>query len=164
MVFVNGLVCYSFAVLVEASLSDQNIWNTVKQHVNFDDMMSSLLLEQDQRQIRKETQDRLKIVSGPAKPLETEVGSVEEESLVENPIRVDMLATIWSSIVNIIPRARYFVGQSEEFFSTALFVFRSVAGRSPHDVMFSTHMKQWTAVLLDHNTEEVNDEKLACRN
>ncbi|CAG8135950.1 unnamed protein product [Penicillium salamii] len=154
MVFVNGLVCYSFAVLVEASLSDQNIWNTVKQHVNFDDMMSSLLLEQDQRQIRKETQDRLKIVSGPAKPLETEVGSVEEESLVENPIRVDMLATIWSSIVNIIPRARYFVGQSEEFFSTALFVFRSVAGRSPHDVMFSTHMKQWTAVLLDHNTEE----------
>ncbi|CAG7920692.1 unnamed protein product [Penicillium olsonii] len=153
----NSLVCYSFAVLAEGSLRDQNIWDTVKQHVEFDVLIESLLLDESQREVRREILERLKIISGPSKLQETEKESANGVNPVENPIRIDMLATIWSSIVNIIPKARGFVGQSEEFFTAALFIFRSVAQRSPRDVMFSQYIKQWTAVLLEHNTAEVSD-------
>lgn len=153
-----GLVCNSFAVLVEGSLRDPNVWDAVKDHVQFDMLITSLLLDESDKPIRRDILERLKILSGPLKPLHvaTKLVHGEEPAIAENPLRIDMLATIWSSFVRIIPKAREYASQSEEFFTGALWIFRSVAQRSPCDMMFSEYMKQWVDVLLEHDTEEVS--------
>lgn len=100
--------------------------------------------------------ERLKIMSGPVKPLNMQMKLANEASpIAENPLRIDMLAAIWSSVVRVIPKALEHVSQSEEFFVAALWMFRSVAERSPRDIIFSEYLKQWSDVLLDHKTEEV---------
>lgn len=153
-----GLVCNSFAVLVEGSLRDPNVWDAVKNHVQFDKLITSLLLDESEKPIRRDILERLKMISGPLKPLQvaTKLAHTEDPAIAENPLRIDMLATIWSSFVRIIPNAREHASQSEEFFTGALWIFRSVAQRSPCDMMFSEYMKQWTDVLLEHDTEEVS--------
>jgi ubiquitin carboxyl-terminal hydrolase 34 len=157
-----SLVCNCFAVLVEASLRDRNVWNAVQQHARFDELISSLLLEESRIPIRKEVMERLKIISGPLKPLNMRINLTHENSpIAQNPLRIDMLATIWSSVARVIPKTLEHVSQSEEFLYAALWIFRSVAERSPRDVNFSDYLKQWSAILLDHKTEEVCN--LNCR-
>lgn len=153
-----SLVCSSFAVLIEGSLRDPEVWNAVKNHVQFDMLITSLLLDEREKLIRRDILERLKIISGPLKPLHvaTKLAHAEEPAIAENPLRIDMLATIWNSIVRIIPKAREHATQSEEFFTGALWIFRSVAQRSCCEMMFNEYMKQWTDVLLEHDTEEVS--------
>jgi ubiquitin carboxyl-terminal hydrolase 34 len=163
-----SLVCNSFAVLVEASLRDQNVWNSVQQHADFDELISSLLLEESRTPVRKEIMERFKIMSGPLKPLNMRMSLTNEDSpIAENPLRIEMLATVWRSIVRVIPKALEYVNQSEEFLIVALCIFRSVAERSPRDVIFGDYLKQWSTILLDHKTEEVCDfeggRKASCR-
>lgn len=154
--FTRNLVCHSFGILVEGSLRDQNIWNTVKAQVNFDSLVSSLLLCENDRPVRRDIVERLKMLAGTVKSKQMPASpSSEELSTNESPLRIDMLATIWSAFVNNIPQTCGVANQSEEFFTASLFIFSSVAERSPRDVVLSEYMKEWTAVLLEHETKEV---------
>jgi hypothetical protein len=54
--------------------------------------------------------------------------------------------------------------QSREFFAVALAVFRSVAERSPHDVIFAEYLFQWSETMLSHETEEVCRIRRSLRN
>lgn len=160
-----NLVCQSFGILIEGSLRDQNIWNAVKAHVNFDALLSSLLLCEKDRSARRDIVERLKMLAGPVKPKQMATSPpTDEPPLNENPLRIDMLATIWSAFVNNIPQTCDLASQSEEFFTAALFIFSSVAEKSPRDVVLSEYMKEWTTVLLEHETKEVITLWPVCQN
>lgn len=151
-----SLICNSFAVLVEGSLRDLNVWNAVKQHAQFDRLILSLLLEENRKPIRTDILERLKIICGPLKPFKLSTKKPEMETpTMENPNRIDMLATLWSSFLQVIPRTVEHVPQSEEFFHAALWMFRTVAQKSPRDLIFNEYLQQWSAVMLTHQTEEV---------
>lgn len=151
-----SLVCNSFAVLVEGSLRDINVWNAVKQHAQFDGLILSLLLEEKRKPIRTDILERLKIICGPLKPFKLSMQKLDTESpAAENPNRIDMLATLWSSFLQVIPKTLEHVPQSEEFFNAALWMFRVVAQKSPRDLIFNEYLQQWSAVMLTHQTEEV---------
>ncbi|KAJ5336162.1 Protein of unknown function DUF3517 [Penicillium brevicompactum] len=153
--FTRNLVCHSFGILIEGSLRDQNIWNTVKAQVNFDSLVSSLLLCENDRPVRRDIVERLKMLAGTVKSKQMPASpSSGELPTKESPLRIDMLATIWSAFVNNIPQTCEVANQSEEFFTASLFIFSSVAERSPRDVVLSEYMKEWTAVLLEHETKE----------
>ncbi|KAJ5964740.1 uncharacterized protein N7479_004616 [Penicillium vulpinum] len=150
-----SLICNSFAVLVEGSLRDLNVWNAVKQHAKFDGLILSLLLEEKRKPIRTDILERLKIMCGPLKPFKLPIKKPDTESPpVENPNRIDMLATLWSSFLQVIPKTLEHVPQSEEFFNAALWMFRAIAQRSPGDLIFNEYLQQWSAIMLTHQTEE----------
>ncbi|KAI1835108.1 hypothetical protein DTO006G1_6636 [Penicillium roqueforti] len=150
-----SLICNSFAVLVEGSLRDLNVWNAVKQHAQFDRLILSLFLEENRKPIRTDILERLKIICGPLKPFKLSTKKPEMETpTMENPNRIDMLATLWSSFLQVIPRTVEHVPQSEEFFHAALWMFRTVAQKSPRDLIFNEYLQQWSAVMLTHQTEE----------
>ncbi|CRL25236.1 Peptidase C19, ubiquitin carboxyl-terminal hydrolase 2 [Penicillium camemberti] len=150
-----SLVCNSFAVLVEGSLRDINVWKAVKQHAQFDGLILSLLLEEKRKPIRTDILERLKIICGPLKPFKLSMQKLDTESpAAENPNRIDMLATLWSSFLQVIPKTLEHVPQSEEFFNAALWMFRVVAQKSPRDLIFNEYLQQWSAVMLTHQTEE----------
>jgi ubiquitin carboxyl-terminal hydrolase 34 len=158
-----NLICGSFAVLVEASLRDPNVWNAAKQHAQFDSLILSLLLEEKRKPIRTDILERLKIICGPLKPFKLSVKKPDTESpTVENPNRIDMLATLWSSFLQVIPKTVEHVPQSEEFFNAALWMFRAVAQKSPRDLIFNEYLQQWSAIMLTHQTEEVSSPPKAC--
>ncbi|KAJ5788202.1 hypothetical protein N7457_003192 [Penicillium paradoxum] len=150
-----GLICNSFAVLVEGSLRDINVWNAVKQHAKFDELILSLLLEETRKSIRTDILERLKIVCGPLKPFKLSMKKIDvESSVAENPNRIDMLATLWSSILQVIPKTIEHVPRSEEFFNASLWLFRTIAQKSPGDVVFNEYLRQWSGVMLTHQTQE----------
>ncbi|KAJ5143206.1 Protein of unknown function DUF3517, partial [Penicillium bovifimosum] len=150
-----SLICNSFAVLVESSLRDNNVWNVVKQHAQFDDLITTLLLEETRESIRTEIVERLKIICGPLKPVKLSMKENEAGSpTAEEPNRIDMLATIWASFLQVIPKTVEYASQSEEFFSAALWMLRTIAHRSPRDLVFNEYLQQWSTVMLSHRTEE----------
>ncbi|KAJ5446004.1 Peptidase C19 ubiquitin carboxyl-terminal hydrolase 2 [Penicillium cf. griseofulvum] len=150
-----GRTCPADPPAVEGSLRDLNVWNAVKQHVQFDGLIQSLLLEEHRKPIRTDILERLKIICGPLKPFKLSVKKPDTESpTAENPNRVHMLATLWSSFLQVIPKSVDHVPQSEEFFNAALWMFRAVAQKSPGDLIFNDYLRQWSAVMLTHQTEE----------
>lgn len=154
------LICYSFAVLVEGSLCASNFWNATKQQARFEQLILGLLLEERRQPVRNEAAERIKMVCGPPKqPKQLEKTVNEEtqtEAPAETPARIDMLATVWNAFVQTIPQAPKYANQSAEFFRVAPWVFRSVAEKSPRDVMFSVYLRQWSKVMFSHRTDEVS--------
>lgn len=149
----------SFAVLVQGSMCQSSFWNAVKQEVQFDQLIFALLLEESRQSVRNEVSERIKLISTPSKrPKQQERpvgGEMETESQQETPTRIDMLATVWNAFVEAIPQAPEHASQSAEFFTVALWLFRSVAEKSPRDVIFSDYLRRWSEVMFSHRTEEV---------
>lgn len=160
-----GLICNSFAVLVEASLRDHTFWTTLKGSIAFNELVKSLLLEQRHQPSRNDVAERIKKACGLPKPSkQSPNGKVGEEAVVsvystQNPSHIDMLATIWQSLVNIIPHSLYYATQSAELFKVSLSVFQSVTGSTHCDATLDRYVDEWSEVLfqrLDQRTEEVS--------
>ncbi|KAJ5605623.1 hypothetical protein N7510_008404 [Penicillium lagena] len=155
---IQRLICNSFGVLIEGSLSDQKFWSAVKQHVKFDELLCSLLLEECRQPIRHEIAERIKMTCSPSKSFKQSAKLTTEDpqnpSPLDKPARIDMLAIIWSAFVQDIPKTTEHASQSAEFFRTALWVLQSVAEKSPRDLIFGDYVKQWSEIMLSHRTEE----------
>lgn len=153
------LICASFAVFIQGPMCDGAFWNAVRQEVQFDQLTSALLLEESRQTVRNEVSERIKLISSPSKkPKQVEKPDDEEmetEFPADVPTRIEMLATIWNAFVQTIPQAPKFASQSAEFFKVALWLFRSVAEKSPRDAVFSDYLKRWSEVMFSHRTEEV---------
>ena len=156
------LICNSFAVLTEGSVRDLGFWEAIKQQAQFDELLRSLLLEEHRQPIRKGIAENIAVTCSPSKLLRKpskSVGSDTQEtqgaSASDNPIRIEILATIWGAFVKTFPVTLDHARQCQEFFEIANLVFRSVAERSPHDLAFSEYLKQWSVTMLRHRTEEV---------
>lgn len=153
------LISCSFGILMEGSMRDSKFWNAVKQEVQFDQLVRVLLLEDNRQAVRGEAAERIKIICSPSKlskkPANGAGHAMQTDSVTETPARIDMLATIWGAFIQTIPRAPEHAQQSAEFFKVAHWVFRSVAEKSPHDVMFSVYLRQWSDVMFSHHREEV---------
>ncbi|RAL15100.1 putative ubiquitin C-terminal hydrolase [Aspergillus homomorphus CBS 101889] len=155
------LICHSFAILTEGSVRDFNFWSAVKQCTQFDTLLVSLLLDEYRQPIRKGIAENIAVVCSPsmllkkqAKPARTELAESSDTSDFENPVRLDILATIWDAFTKIFPRTLDHASRSHEFFEVAYLIFRSVAEKSPQDLVFSQYLKQWSQIMLLHKTEE----------
>jgi ubiquitin carboxyl-terminal hydrolase 34 len=163
---IQKLICNSFAVLIEASLHDHNFWELIKQNTQFDRIIFSLLLGESRQPIRKEAADNITVICGSSKSRKKSVkaGNDDAEGLgvPDNPTAVDMLATFWEAFVQTFPRTPEYASQSQEFFEVALCVFRSVAEKSPSDLIFEEYLVRWSEIVLNHETEEVCSELQIC--
>ncbi|KAJ5898508.1 hypothetical protein N7504_008796 [Penicillium tannophilum] len=155
---LHKLICSSFAFLIEGSVRDYKIWETVKQHAQFDHLMRELLLKESRQAIRNDVAERIKMICQPSKFLKQSVkmfgDDLQAQDSAESPTRIDMLATIWNALVQTIPQTPDYATQSAEFFRVALWVFRSVAEKSPRDVIISHYLREWTEIMFRHQTEE----------
>lgn len=152
------LIRFPFAVLIDGSTRDEKFWNAVKQEAHFDQLIQSLLLNENRQSVRIDVAERIKITCGPLKSQKQPLKTNEEPqspSPAESTGRIDMLATVWDAFLKTIPKAPEYASQSAEFFTVALWVFRSVAEKSPRDIIFSQYLKQWSLIMLEHHTEEV---------
>ncbi|KAL1967875.1 hypothetical protein VTN77DRAFT_2564 [Rasamsonia byssochlamydoides] len=155
---IQKLICQSFAVLIEGSVHDSGFWAVIKQHAQFDRLIFTLLLQEKRQSIRKEIADNIAVVCGPSKSRKksTRPGRGDADGLKqpENPTTVDILGTLWEAFVHNFSHTVEYAEQSQEFFGVALAVFRSVAERSPRDVIFAEYLTQWSKIMLSHKTEE----------
>lgn len=156
---IQKLMCYSFGVLVEGSIRDPAFWGAVKQETRLGSLIKTLLLEETRQPIRSDVSERIKRTCSVSKPLKQssklDNGKSPSLSTTDSPAQIDMLATVWDAFVQTIPMTVDYASQSAEFFNVALWVFRSVAEKSPQDVIFSQYLRQWSDVMLRHETEEV---------
>lgn len=154
-----NLLCAAFAVLIQGSMCDGAFWNAVRQGVQFDQWTFALLLEESRQAVRNEISERIKLISNPAKkPKQVEKPAGQEmdtEFPADAPTRIEMLATVWNAFVQTIPLAPEYASQSAEFFKVALWLFRSVADKSPRDAIFNDYLTRWSEVMFSHRTEEV---------
>ncbi|KAE8383353.1 hypothetical protein BDV26DRAFT_137686 [Aspergillus bertholletiae] len=155
---IHKLICNSFAIMIEGSVRDAEFWAVIKQQVKFDQLLFSLLLDEGRQPIRKGISENIAVACSPSKLLKkagkSEVSEQREATISESPVRIDILATIWEAFVQNFPRTLSCVQQSQEFFEIAHLVFHSVAEKSPRDLMLSEYLKQWSAIMLNHQTEE----------
>jgi ubiquitin carboxyl-terminal hydrolase 34 len=155
---IHKLICNSFAILTEGSVRDSEFWAVIKQQANFDQLLFSLLLDEGRQPIRKGISENIAVACSPTKllkkPGKSETSEQQEAAAYENPARIDILATIWAAFVQNFPQTLDCVQQSQEFFEIAHLVFHSVAEKSPRDLMLSEYLKQWSAIMLNHQTEE----------
>jgi ubiquitin carboxyl-terminal hydrolase 34 len=153
------MTCYSFVVLIEASAHDHSFWEVTKKHAQFEHLILSLLLQEHRQPVRREIAENIKVVCGLSKSQKKaprpEGKDAEGMEQFENPTNLDIIATIWSAFVHNMRHTVEYAEQSREFFAVALAVFRSVAERSPHDVIFAEYLFQWSEIMLNHETEEV---------
>ncbi|OQD90430.1 hypothetical protein PENANT_c001G09677 [Penicillium antarcticum] len=150
------LICNCFAVLLDGSVRDQGIWDAVKEKAKFDELILSLLLVESRKPIRVEVLERIKIICGALKPSKLSISTSAEdaEKFTEDPLRIDILATLWNSLVQVIPQTPLYASQSEQFFIAALWMFRTIAEKSPCDLVFNDYLKRWSSFMLTHQTEE----------
>ncbi|KAF7594517.1 hypothetical protein BBP40_008964 [Aspergillus hancockii] len=155
---IHKLICNAFAILTEGSVRDSEFWAVIKQQAKFDQLLFSLLLDEDRQPIRKGISENIAVACSPAKllkkPGKSEISGQAEAKACESPARIDILATIWEAFVQNFPQTLDCVHQSQEFFEIAHLVFHSVAEKSPRDLMLSEYLKQWSAIMLNHQTEE----------
>ncbi|KAE8348923.1 hypothetical protein BDV28DRAFT_73623 [Aspergillus coremiiformis] len=155
---IHKLICNSFAIITEGSVRDPEFWAVIKRQAKFDQLLFSLLLDEARQPIRKGISENIAVVCSPSKllkkPGKSEAPGQREAIASENPARIDILATIWEAFVQNFPRTLDCVRQCQEFFEIAHLVFHSVAEKSPRDLMLSEYLKQWSAVMLKHQTEE----------
>ncbi|KAL4777550.1 hypothetical protein BDW60DRAFT_202441 [Aspergillus nidulans var. acristatus] len=157
---IQRLVCCIFAIFLEGSLRDPSFWDATKQQVKFDRLLFSLLIEEFRQPIRKGISDIIFLICSPSKQFKKpkfpapQAQEAREVALSENPTRIDILATIWDAFVHTFSRVLEFPTQSQEFFEAAYIVFTSVAEKSPHDLIFSEYLRQWSSVMLSHRTNE----------
>jgi ubiquitin carboxyl-terminal hydrolase 34 len=159
MLTIQKLVCNSFGVLVEGSIRDQAFWCAVKQEMQLGSLIKALLLGETRQPIRSDVSERIRRTCSAAKSMKQSSKMANGKSPTlparDSPAQIDMLATVWDAFVQTIPMTPDYASQSAEFFNVALWVFRSVAEKSPRDVIFSQYLKQWSEVMLRHETEEV---------
>ncbi|KAJ5310627.1 uncharacterized protein N7443_003088 [Penicillium atrosanguineum] len=152
-----NLIRLPFALLIDGSTRDSKFWNAVKQETHFGQLIQSLLLNESRSSVRIDVAERIKMTCGPLKS-QKQVQKANEQSQSPTPAestdRIDMLATVWDAFLKTIPKAPEFASQSAEFFTTALWVFRVVAERSPRDIIFSQYLRDWSLVMLQHRTQE----------
>lgn len=153
------LTCHSFAVLIDGSVQEHSFWDLVKRHVPLDRLVYSLLLADGRQRVRQAIADKIKVVCGLSKTQKKAPGPANSDtnaaSSSEQPLTVDIIATIWDAFVKNMRRTVEHPEQSQEYFAVALAVFRSVAERSPHDVIFSQYVREWSETMLTRATEEV---------
>lgn len=156
---IQKLVCNSFGVLMEGSIRDQALWGAVKQETQLGSLVKALLLEETRQPIRSDVSERIRRTCSSAKSMKQSSKLANDNSPTlstrDSPAQIDILATVWDAFVQTIPMTLDYASQSAEFFNVALGVFRSVAEKSPRDVIFSHYLKQWSEVMLRHETEEV---------
>lgn len=155
---VQRLICNSFGVLVEGSIRDPTFWGSVKQETQLGPLIKTLLLEETRQPIRSDVSERIRRTCSAAKSMKqsSKLSNGKSPSpTADSPAQIDMLATVWDAFVQTIPVTPEYASQAAEFFNVALWVFRSVAEKSPRDVIFSQYLKQWSEVMLRHETEEV---------
>lgn len=157
---VQKLICNSFSVLVEASVHDRCFWNAIKQHIQLDRLLISLLLDEQRQGVRKQISETIMIACGPSQLLKEPTKSPNDTfqkpiAVSENPLKDDILSTIWDAFVQALPHSADCVQRSREFFDVTLLVFHSIAEKSPQNLKFGDYLKQWSNIMLSHQTEEV---------
>jgi len=153
---VQKLICNSFAVLIEGSMRDHDFWNAVKQQIRFDRLLFSLLLDESRQPVRKEISENIALVCTPMKLLQkTEEPEDQQSTSPENSAKVDIIGTIWEAFTQILPETLNHAHKSQEFFQVALLVFHSVAEKPSRELKYDEYLKQWSTVMLSHQTEEV---------
>jgi ubiquitin carboxyl-terminal hydrolase 34 len=157
---IQKLICNSLSVLVEASVHDHSFWNAIKQHVQLKQLLISSLLDQTCQGVRKEIAETIIVACSPSQPLKDSGKSSDDGpqmriALPEDPLKMDILSTVWDAFVQALPHATAYPYQSREFFEVALLVFHSIAEKSPHDLKFGEYLSQWSGIMLSHRTDEV---------
>jgi ubiquitin carboxyl-terminal hydrolase 34 len=153
---IQKLICHSISVLLDASVCQQGFWDVTKEHVNFGELVFSLLLEEKRPLIRRQVAEKIKTVCGPpTKTAHAESSNADESTESGDSTVAGIISTVWDAFLQNMQNTVRFTEQSEEYFSAALSVFRSVAERSPEDVVFTEYVSQWSESMLSHETTEV---------
>lgn len=153
---IQKLICSSFAVMGECSVRDRNFWDVVKQKAQFDHFLVSFLLDESRQLVRKEISENVALVCTPTKLLpKQDISGNEQPTSPENPIKVDIIQTIWEAFVQTLPLTPAYAHQSQEFFELATLVFHC-AGETPAiHLKLGDYVKQWSTIMLSHEAEEV---------
>lgn len=157
---IKRLICHSIAVLIDASIRQQDFWNVTKQHAHFDELIFSLLLDENRQLIRRQVAEKImatcNIPSASKKPANADASNGYLPSQSDDSTITDIISTIWDAFVQNMQNTVRFAKQSQEYFSAAIWVFRSVAERGPQNVDFSEYISRWSESMLSHETEEVS--------
>lgn len=155
------LICHSFAILIEGSIRDPDFWAVVKQSIQFDQFLFSLLLDEPRQPIRKGISENISIACSPSALFKKAGKTLQQEGQglsqvgSKDSVRIDILAVIWDAFLQNFPKTVSYVQQSHEFFEISHVVFHSVVDKSPSDHTLSEYLKQWSSIMLSHRTEEV---------
>lgn len=153
------LICNAISVLTDASLRHPDFWNVAKQHVRFSELVFSLLLKEERQSIRRQVMEQIKTVcnySGASIKVATlDPITTKKQGQTDNTVLVDMLSTIWDAFVHNMQNTTRFASNTQEFFSAAIAVLRSVAERSSLNVDFAQYVSHWSGIMLSHRNEEV---------
>jgi ubiquitin carboxyl-terminal hydrolase 34 len=156
---IQRLICHSISVLIDASVRHHVFWNVTKQKARFNELIFSLLLKEKRQLIRRQVAEKITAtcnISAPKRPASADADNVDLSTQPDNSTIVDIISTIWDAFVQNMQNTVRFAKQSQEYFSAAIWVFRSVAERGPQDVDFSEYVSKWSESMLSHETEEVS--------
>lgn len=157
---IKRLICHSIAVLIDASTRHQGFWNVSKQHAHFDELIFSLLLNEKRQLIRRQVAEKItatcNIPPTFKKPASVNGSTGDVPNLPDDSTIFDIVSTIWDAFVQNMQHTVRFAKQSQEYFSAAICVFRSVAERGPQNADFSEYVSKWSEIMLSHETEEVS--------
>ncbi|KAE8554713.1 hypothetical protein EYB25_003254 [Talaromyces marneffei] len=154
---IQRLICHSISVLIDASIRHQDFWNVTKQHARFEELIFSLLLDEKRQLIRRQVAEKITAtcnISAPKRLASANASNVDRPNQPEDSTILDIISTIWDGFVQNMQNSVRFAKQSQEYFSAAIWVFRSVAERGPQNVDFSEYISKWSESMLSHETEE----------
>lgn len=153
---IQKLICSSFAVMGECSVRDRNFWDVVKQKAQFDRFLVSFLLDESRQLVRKEISENVALVCTPSKLLtKQDTSGNGQPTDSENPIKVDIIQTIWEAFIQTLPLTPAYAHQSQEFFELAILIFHCAGETAAVHIKLGDYVKQWSTVMLSHETEQV---------
>jgi ubiquitin carboxyl-terminal hydrolase 34 len=143
-------------------MHDSRVWEALKQSTEIQGLIFKLLLDEPRQSIRKGVAEIIFTICGTSPPQKQSLKAISPKNVTpagRHPAAttVDIVATLWKSIMALFPETLKFASSSQEFFEVALATFQTVACLSPDDVVFGEYLRHWGDILLSHRTREVGE-------
>lgn len=148
------MVSNTFAVLIEASLHDNRVWDTLKENTHNGEVITELFLVEPRSAVRKEAAEIIFKLCGQS-PSQKQSKAIDSSTgKLSNPTAIDIVAALWKCFLCLLPESLNYPTTSQEFFEAALVLFHTVIDLSPDGFDFGAHLKEWGSILLEHKTAE----------
>ncbi|KAI9894791.1 MAG: hypothetical protein M1814_000010 [Vezdaea aestivalis] len=154
-----NIACQSFAVLLEASLRNENLWKVLKTNSKTDRLIEALLLNDPRPQVRGKTADSIRHVCCDL-PLYAFRPQITQSTALANDDRVTEVSAssfanfFWTVISNVIKVSTPSHSQSQEFFVAALEVLRAATRASNNDLPFNQYVSSWGNQLIQQDSHQ----------
>ena len=154
------VACATFALLLEGSLHSKRLWQHMKEHPGFHEMLRALALNSSAPSARESfvrcIKAHLAAPSTLVNPKSLSEPNYSHQVCRANGVSIEEFVSIlWAHLVQMIPRRMEDCVDTEHLISIAMDLFRSMDKEALQELPLAVYLDNWSTSLLSFGSPQV---------